>query len=166
MRERDDLQGRVEELADTLAALEQELDRRGRRPPGRRLLRFTREVTIPAVILLLRTNIEALRLLQRTLSMADESDRADAADAADRVGRAGESALDGLASALEEVGEALSGRPTDDRARELLTEARELRREVEADLDRETGRDAVDIDVESELRSIKDDVEDDRGGEG
>jgi hypothetical protein len=162
---REDLEARVGELAETLDRLERELEGRGR-PRG--LLRFTREVTIPAVILVLRTNIEALRVLQRALAFADD----DGGRLRSRAEEAGRSALDGLDDALREVSDALSGRPVDSEARDLLDRARDLQAEIEADLDEgepgPTGTEGVDVDVDRELRSIKDEVrgEDDTGDEG
>jgi hypothetical protein len=162
------LREQVAELADTLGELERELREQPRRPRLEDLLRFTREVTIPAVILVLRTNIEALRLLQRALAFGDRGD----SRLRERAEEAGRSALSGLDDALADLNEALSGTPQDGRARDLLEEARELQNDVESELARESqagpavGADeGVDIDVDAELRSLKDDIDDeDRDG--
>lgn len=168
------LRERVEDLAGTLAELEGELREQRRRPRLRDLVRFTREVTIPAVILVLRTNIQALKLLQRALALGDSEQRGGGTRLRERAEAAGQSALSELDSALEDLGDALSANPRDGRARDLLEEARDLQAEVEADLSRgpepgagPEGADpgGVDIDVDAELRSIKDEL-DDEGGEG
>jgi hypothetical protein len=168
----DQLRERVEDLAGTLAELEGELREQRRRPRLRDLVRFTREVTIPAVILVLRTNIQALKLLQRALALGDSEQRGGGTRLRERAEAAGQSALSELDSALEDLGDALSANPRDGRARDLLEEARDLQAEVEADLSRRTEPDAgpeggdpggVDIDVDAELRSIKDELDDQRG---
>lgn len=171
---RDDrLREQVEDLAGTLADLESELREQRRRPRLRDLVRFTREVTIPAVILVLRTNIETLRLLQRALALGDPERSGRGTQLRERAEAAGRSALEELDGALEDLGDALSGRPQDGRARDLLEEARDLQAEVEAELSRgptagsSPGSDdpeGVDINVDAELQSIKDEL-DDEGGE-
>ncbi|WP_225334214.1 DUF7547 family protein [Halomicrobium urmianum] len=187
----DDLGRQVGELVDALRALEREFEPRtegGRpRPPSpRELMRFTSDVAIPAAILVLRTNVEALKLLQRALRMADGRPPTTGAsgevrDRAERLSRASLSRLDG---ALADLQDAVEGRPEDEDARELLDEARRLREDVEdrlvsadGDSDAETGARAggieddadeprdVPVDVDAELRSIKDEFDDD-GGSG
>jgi len=66
----------VADLVRTLHETEREFEPRTERglprpPSPRELIRFTSDVGIPGVILLLRTNIEALKLLQRALRLAD-----------------------------------------------------------------------------------------------
>lgn len=172
----DQLREQVTELAETLAELEGELREQRRRPRLRDLLRFTREVTIPAVVLVLRTNIEALKLLQRALAFGDPDGSGHDSQLRSRAEAAGRSALAELDSALEDLGEALSGSPRDGRARDLLAEARDLQSEVEAELSRGSGTGSgpgdgaddpggVEVDVDAELQSIKDDL-DDGGGNG
>ncbi|WP_236544759.1 DUF7547 family protein [Salinirussus salinus] len=183
----DELREQVTELAETLADLEGELREGRRRPRLRDLVRFTREVTIPGVILVLRTNIEALKLLQRALAFGDPEGSGRESQLRDRAEAAGRSALSELDSALEDLGDALSGTPRDGRARDLLAEARDLQAEVESELSRRSGLPGpssssrspsgvdepagVDIDVDAELRSIKDELGDegaagDEGGGG
>jgi hypothetical protein len=125
----DDLAPLLEELASTLGDLRDQLD--DERPRRLRdLLRFTEQYTIPAVISLLETNIRLLELTAGAIRLADGrlDDRA-------RDGRGrGAVAVDTLDRALEDLGGALRGEPTDPEARELLEEARELRREVRSQL--------------------------------
>lgn len=174
------------DLTTTLRELEEEVapDRRGPRlPTPGELSRFTSEVAIPGLILLLRTNIRALQLLQRALRLADgrnpspDSAVTEARTRAEAVGRASLSQLDAV---LTDLQSALEARPENDRADELLSRARELRAEVQRELDgstvppadREDGtaadeRDAVGIDIESELQSLKDNLDEaEDGGDG
>lgn len=170
----DQLREQVTELAETLAELESELREERGRPRLRDLVRFTREVTIPAVILVLRTNIEALKLLQRALAFGDREGTGD--QLRERAEAAGRSALEGLDGALDDLGGALSSSPRDSRARDLLEQARDLQAEVEAELPREPGTglgsgpgselddpEGVDIDVDAELQSIKEEFDDPDG---
>jgi hypothetical protein len=164
----------IAELTRALEELESEIEpqRRLRPPTPEELTRFTSEIAIPGVILVLKTNIQALRLLQRTLRFADgrnsrESNTAGIQDRAVTVGRATLSKLEG---ALEDLESTLQERPVDEDARDLLQEARELQQrtaEELADMDPNDGDgDTVDIDVESELQSIKNDVDDTGGNHG
>ena len=174
----EDTEQLIAELLDELQALQDELEPgRGLRPPTRQeLALFTSDVAIPALVVLLRTNIQVLKLLQRTLRMAngrydpDESE-SEVRDRAERVGRA-------TLTRLDERLEQLQTAVTDDQTRDLVTRIRELQDELEAattpeSQDRDTGGDTVtgpepgpatetvEIDVESELESLKDDVADD-----
>ena len=173
-----DVPGLVGELARTVQDLQSELepDRRLplRPPTPRELTRFTSEVTIPALLLVLETNVRALKLLQRTLRLVDGRERTDSPGAREQVESLGRTTLNRLDDALADLQEALESRPPDDEARRLLDEARDLREEVDARLASESdtsgppgtgegGRpeaDRVEIDVESELQSIKDDLDD------
>ena len=167
------------DLARSLRDLQQELEpRRGRRPPSPRdLLRFTDEVAIPATILILETNVRALKLLQRAIRLSDRrGPDGTATDTAvrDRAAALSRSTLHRLDDALADVQDAIEGRPPDDDARALLDEARELRAEIDARLEpaaagetassehTETDEStAVPVDVDAELRSIKDEIDDD-----
>lgn len=162
----------VADLARSLRDLQRELDDgRGPRPPTPgTLLRFADEVAIPGLILLLETNVRALRLLQRAIRIADGRERParDQETAArDRAAQLSRTTLDGLDAALAEVQAALEGRPPDDEARQLLEEARRLRAELDERLDAadpdetsDPGRSDVPVDVDSELQSIRDDLDD------
>lgn len=182
----DDLATLVGDLVTTLRQLEDEFEprtERGRpRPPTpRELMRLTSDVAIPATILLLRSNIEALKLLQRALRMADG--RAPTAgtggsDVRERAEDLSATTLSKLDGALADLQDAVDGEPQNDEARELLAEARTLRTGIEDRLDdRRNGEspptdestpveesdgpeDDVPVDVDAELRSIKDDVTD------
>ena len=183
---RQDLPRQVGELARAVEELGSELEPGGRpplRPPTpRELTRFTSEVTIPAIVLALETNVRALKLLQRTLRLATDGPRTgegtghEARERAEAVGRRTLARLD---AAFADLQAALEGRPPDDPARELLEEARSIQRDIEEQLATDSGgvagqgvtardrtdRDVVEVDVESELQSIKDDVEDGSGAD-
>lgn len=181
-----DLQEQVEELASTVEQLQAELDRRPRRPPllpppptSAELRRFTSEVAIPGLVLLLETNVRALKLLQRTLRMADERGGTDAESAATQAADVGATALARLEDALAQAQDALEGQPANDEASELLSRARDLRADIESRLEDRSERppDAEseipveeadgpaeppgpEVNVEAELQSIKDQVDD------
>jgi hypothetical protein len=174
--DREQLAARIEELTETVETLERELrrPRRGRRrlgpPRAEDLRRFTAEVAIPGTVLLLEANVRALKLLQRTLRAADDRDAAGEGtrELARQAGDVGSTALARLEDALADVQSALEGEPPDGEARELLAEARELRADVQSQLDGTPADDTPDrpeVDVESELQSIKDQMEDDDGDE-
>ena len=173
-RSDEDLTALVTDLVTTLRDLETAVEprtARGRRRPPTpgELLRFTSDVTIPAAILVLRTNIEALKLLRRAIRLAEGRPSAGGSAAADvrqRAANLSDVTLRRLDDALVEIQRAVEGTPEDEDARELLSEARELRSElrerVQAADDRrsdtEDAAEDVAVDVDAELESIKDDV--------
>ncbi|MFC7133919.1 MULTISPECIES: DUF7547 family protein [Salinibaculum] len=172
-----DLPALLSELTRSLETLQDELepsDRRARPPTPRELARFTSEVTIPAIVLVLETNIRALRLVQRALRFADGRDVRPSDDGPRTRQRAvelGRATLSRLDETLTDLGEALEGRPPDDEARELLTRIRDIEDDIEAQLEAtgaeaEPGPDGVEVDVDAELASLKDDVSDDDVNEG
>ncbi|WP_267163693.1 DUF7547 family protein [Halovenus salina] len=166
----------LSELTTTLQELEDEVERgrpRGPRlPTANELARFTSEVAIPGLVLLLRTNIRALQLLQRTLRLADgrepspEGTVSEARNRAEDVGRASLSQLDDV---LTDLQSALEGRSESEQATELLDRARDLREEVQDELAQDGATPAespstddaaaIGIDIESELESLKDDLD-------
>ncbi|MFB6179506.1 MAG: hypothetical protein ABEI77_07275 [Halorientalis sp.] len=179
MREREDsenLARLASDLARSLRELQHELDpgpRRPRPPTPRELLRFTDEVAIPGIILLLETNIRALRLLQRAIRLADGRDRdTGGPDTAvrDRAVSVSQATLSRLDDVLGDVQTAIEGRPGNEEAREVLTEARSLREEIDETLaatgveseqiSLEDDASTVPVDVDAELQSIKDDLDD------
>ena len=182
----DDLTALITDLVTTLQELETEVEPTTdsglpRPPTPGELLRFTSDVTIPAVILVLKTNIEALKILRRALRMAEgrPTSTGSASDEmrqrASDLSRATLSRLDG---ALTDLQRAVEGTPEDEEARELIQEAQQLRGQIRDRLAEETGEGGdpepdqvtdVPVDVDAELRSIKDDIdgrgEDDAGTE-
>jgi hypothetical protein len=166
----DDVTAMLSDLVRTLQDLQTEVEprtERGRpRPPTpEELLRFTSDVTIPAAILLLKTNIEALKLLRRALHIAEgrPAGRSEATAVRERATKLSQVTLSRLDDALQDLQGAIEGRPEDDEARELLEEAREIRADLAAavedgDIDEE-GTD-VQVDVDAELQSLKDDIDD------
>ncbi len=87
--------------------------------------------------------------------------------------RVGQVTLGRLDDVRGELQDAVEGRPRDDRSLELIEQARDIRRQIEEELDTETeDAEQVDIDVEAELRALKNDLDDgaprgdDRNGDG
>ena len=163
-----DVEQQLAELTRTVARLRDQLEReRGfpltPRPPRTDELRqFTSEIAIPGAILLLETNVRALRLLQRSIRLADGRDGQGADESVSRrAERAGSKALARLETALADVQSALDSQPPDSEARDLLEDARRLRADLEAQLDDEDEQVETDpsVDVEAELQSIKNQVE-------
>ncbi len=188
------------ELTELLAELTRELQRvereiepkpRGRLPTRQELARFTSEVAIPGLILLLQTQIRALELLRRTIRLAEGREptphQRTVKHRAEQLGTATLSQLD---SVLTELHATIDGRPEDDRAKRLLDDAKRLQEQIQAELaegsdaaaggrtnegetseelSEETGTDplsaepgqSVAIDVEEELRSLKGTLDDD-----
>jgi hypothetical protein len=173
----DDVTALLTDLVTTLRDLETAVEprtERGRpRPPTpKELLRFTSDVTIPAAILVLRTNIEALKLLRRAIRLAErrpvaEDSTGDAVRA--RAAELSSVTLRRLDGALTEIQRAVEGTPEDEDARELLEEARALRADLAdrlQDADERRSADGADdslssvsVDVDAELQSIKDDID-------
>ncbi|NUB91987.1 hypothetical protein HT576_13280 [Haloterrigena sp. SYSU A121-1] len=171
----DELAEAVRELTRTIEELRSELESTRRRPPfrppaprpptPRELLAFTDEVAIPAAIAALETSVRALEGFQRALQLArterDVRDRTTEATrtAGERADDLRRSTLSGLDAVLAELQRAASDGdlPADEGARELLSEARELRDDVDRrlrdaadDLERRStdATDAVRIDIE------------------
>ncbi|WP_254278734.1 DUF7547 family protein [Haloarcula marina] len=178
----DDIPALLTDLVRTLQELETEVeprtdDGRPRPPTLDELLRFTSDVTIPAAILVLQTNVEALKLLRRALRMAEGRPTSTGSGSDEMRRRATElskATLTRLDDALTELQTAVEGRPSDREAAELLDEARTLRADLEAKLEESTREDGqpdeesttVPVDVDAELESIKDDLGADTGQEG
>jgi len=181
------------DLTRSLRELQNEMEpkRRLRPPTPGELSQFASEVAIPGLILLLQTNIRALQLLQRTIRLAQGRDPrgggSASSDVRERAEKLSRATLGQLDNTLSEIQDAVEGRPADDNTRRLLSEARDLRDEIRAELEdgngpaedgpaaddgtagnagEDGGSDPVDIDVEAELRTIKDNLEDDEDGEG
>ncbi|MEF8814450.1 MAG: hypothetical protein V5A55_11615 [Halovenus sp.] len=161
------------ELTQTLRELEQDVEpeRRLRPPTPGELSRFTSEVAIPGLILVLRTNIRVLELLRRTLRLADGRQPTEGSGAAtqvrNRAEQLGNASLSRLDDVLTELQSTLSAREGDEEVEALLARARELQTELEAELaaGETTASEPVGIDVEAELRALKDNVEDDSDGD-
>jgi len=167
------------ELTRTLRELERDVEpeRRLRPPTPGELSRFTSEVAIPGLILVLRTNVRALELLRRTLRLADgrqpTGSAGTATDVRHRAEQLGSASLSRLDDVLTELQSTLSAREGDEELEALLSRARELQAELESELsaggtaatDGPSAVDPVEIDVEAELQALKDNIEDD-GADG
>jgi hypothetical protein len=155
------------DLTQGLRRLQREAESSRDRPLRQDLARFTSEVAIPGLILLLKTNIQALELLRRAIRIAEGRElrqERTSPEMRDRVERLGQVTLARLDDVLTEMEDAVEGRPADDRSVELIQEARNIRQQIQEELGAD-GEDAdeVDIDVEAELRSLKDDIDDATG---
>ncbi|RQH03132.1 DUF7547 family protein [Natrarchaeobius oligotrophus] len=160
----------IRELARTIDELSHELESPRRRPPlrpptPRELLSFTDEVAIPALLAMLNSSVRALEAFQRGIEIVrtEREVRDRTSDAvtvsSDRANELRRTTLSRLDTVLSELQRATSEGtlPADDRARSLLTDARELRDEVDERLTdatdeletRESSTGAVEIDVES-----------------
>lgn len=180
---RDRLDEQMAELEDALKEVRDELQSddlprpRLRPPTPGELLQLTREYAIPAAIATLEAQIKALELLRELLGSVQAGNRArvGTAQASDRVAEVGRTTLQGVERALDRLERemAAGGLPDDPEARDLLGEARDLRDEIDARLarmgemetdSRDTGEavdtgNSVRIDVESELETIRDQVD-------
>lgn len=160
------------------------------RPPGPgEFLRFTEEYTIPTVVSLLEATIQSLELLAGLIRLLDPDRSRTTVDSVGR--RATREATRGATTALSELRRAFSevDLPPEGEARDIVTDARELSAELERRIeeretgthddapvsidvresgDRESGEADADVDVESELDSIRESVRreqpDDAGG--
>lgn len=180
----DRLDERMAALEDALKDVRDELRDGSRARPRFRpptpgeLLQLTREYAIPAAIATLEAQIKALELLREVLGSVQAGNRArvGTAEASDRVADVGRATLKGVERALDRLERemAAGGLPDDPEARDLLGEARELRDEIDTRLARMGDEDmesldevvepaeageSVQIDVESELETIKDQVD-------
>jgi Sec-independent protein translocase protein TatA len=176
-----DLRALVEDLDETLTTLRSELDEDGQQREGRprpptvgELVRFTEEYTIPTTIAVLEAAVAALELLRGLLGLVSPNGREER-----QVGGASDAALRGVERTFSELRRALRevDLSADRETSDVVTEARELTSAVEQRLAEErSGREEADetqakqgvaidvdeatVDVESELRSIREDLDD------
>lgn len=169
----EELRETVAELATTLERLEETVEgsRGPPRPPRPNtddLRRFTAEVAIPGLVLVLESNVRALKLLQRALRRNQASAEASSGvrGQAERVTR---TALAELDTALSDLSAALEATADDETASTLLSDARTLQDRLDEALETSTtegGEPATEdaaqgagIDVDAELESLKDDLD-------
>ena len=169
-----DLTELLADLTHELRRLEREVEPepRGRLPTRSELARFTSEVAIPGLILLLQTQIRALELLRRTIRLAEGREPTPRHQSVkNRAEQLGTATLSQLDSVLAELQSAIDGRPEDDRAKRLLDDAQRLQEQIQSELETKTAQqspstdepvsgtvepmDTVGIDVEEELQSLK-----------
>ena len=139
-----------------------------RRSFHRDIARFTSEVAIPALILMLKTNIQMLELLRRTIRIAEgrEPSRERGTEMRKRAEQLGQVTLSRLDEVLVELQTAVEGRPNDDRTQQLIDDARALREQIQDEFEGESTHEGVSIDVEEELRALKDNLDDETAGSG
>jgi hypothetical protein len=159
------------DLTRELRSLQREVEPDRQDPLRRDLARFTSEVAIPGLILLLKTNIQALELLRRAIRIADgrepRRERVDS-EVRERAERLGQVTLARLDDVLGELQGAVEERPQSDRSVQLIEEARDIRQQIQEEFETDSEDvETVDIDVEAELRALKDDIDDGKkGGDG
>lgn len=175
------LETTTRELLETLREIEAAVEPPGpgrfiKPPTPRGLLEFTSEVGIPAAILVLRTNIAALELLQRSLRMMGDRDRREPmpdSSVRDRAASVTATSLGKLDDALDDLGSAIDDRSTDRTSGDLLAEARAQTEQLETQLSAMEGdrratpgstTSATEIDVDAELDSLRRSV--DTGSDG
>ncbi|AXR81670.1 DUF7547 family protein [Natrarchaeobaculum sulfurireducens] len=171
----DELAEAVRELTRTIddlrTELHEELEPRRRRPPlrpptPRELLAFTDEVALPTLLTVLESSVRALEAFQRGLELVrtqrDVRDRTaqTSTQASERATALRRTTLSQLDSVLAELQRAASEGtlPADDQARDLLSEARELRDDVDRRLREATSEPSSD--VVSATDAVRIDVED------
>ncbi len=161
------------DLTEELRSLQQEVEPDRDRSLRRDLARLTSEVAIPGLILLLKTNIQVLQLLRRAIRIADgrkPRQSRETGEMRERAEQLGQVTLAQLDNVLSELQGAVEERPDSDRSVQLIEEARSIRQQIqeEFETDGESVEDVdeVDIDVEAELRALKDDLDDQSGTNG
>lgn len=184
----------LRDLTRELQKLQREVDRERRtRSTRRQLSRFTSEVAIPGLILLLETNIRALKLLRRTIRLAEGREpepargRRTADEMRNRAEQLGQATLSRLDESLAEIQSTVEQRDGDEEIEQMLSEARQLQQQIRNQLgstksisdgdepgdregiglDTEGTDDEITLDVDAELRTLKESLEDDEPpGEG
>lgn len=151
------------------------------RPPSPgELLRFADEAVIPALIAILEANIKILESIQYAIRLANSGRRAteETKHRAETVRTLGEDTLNQFEAALDDLQSVIEdgGLPEDDEAREILEEARRLREDLSTEVDKPDDKsdsaddadedseetempEGLDIDIDSELESIKQEYE-------
>jgi len=185
-RPNEDLEARIDALESAIDALRDELQQPPRGPLGLprpptppELLNFSSEQAIPAAIATLEASVRSLEALQAGLRLLEQGDQtADVFDSSQRRAQTrGASTLTRLESALSDLDDAVDSRgPVQDSAEEALQTAQRLTTEIRRDLAERTALDdlprespmepaptpeatTVDIDVDEELETIKDEVD-------
>lgn len=139
----DDLEARVaaletaiEDLRDDLLE-ENTMSRELFSPPSLRdILRFTDQIAIPGIILILETNIRLLKLLQRTIRLSDTSATSDgSSEIQTELATYTSKTLRELETAISKLQSLdIAGGPADETAQSLLTDIRELRTDITNEL--------------------------------
>jgi hypothetical protein len=140
------------ELQTTLEDVQSSVGSDRQIPRTTELLRYTESYTIPTLIAALEAAVRALELLQATLRLVDgrppvQSNRTRQGEPTTGVGSVGRATVERVDAALSELTDAVEGEPPAQEARDLLTEARALREEIDKRLGtprRRTGNDGQD----------------------
>ncbi|MFC4543567.1 hypothetical protein ACFO5R_16695 [Halosolutus amylolyticus] len=173
-QDEDELAEAMRELTRTIDDLRSELDDSRRRSPFRPptprpptpgdLLRLTDEVAVPALLAALEASVRTLEAFQRGLKIVRTErevrgrvrDHSGVDTTSDRAGELRRTTLSQLDTVLGELQRAVSEGtlPADEEARDLLSEARELRDDVDRRLrgtaaDRGSENETIEIDIDS-----------------
>lgn len=174
-------ESRDDELANRVAALETQVEELRTEltdttspfpfpppPTPEGILRFTDEIAIPGVILILETNIRMLKLLRRAIRLTDTDSQTESASALSKdlsvymTRTLGE--LENAINKLQSL-DATRG-PADETTQSILQEIRALKTEISDEIDSNTdGTDTTGLEsrheqIEAELESIKKELED------
>jgi hypothetical protein len=182
-----ELEERIEELSEELRSPPEGPFGLPRPPTPGEVLGFVDDHAIPATIAILEANVRALKALRGAISLLRRREERDPETGTlrDRTDSVAREAVTELDRAVSDLGDAIEGNglPDDGEARSVLEEIRAVRDEVADALDPPEGNDAtgddgsgrsdtegegrkgtgdgVEIDVESELESIKDEMQGD-----
>jgi hypothetical protein len=140
----EDLAAVAGELANSIKELRRDLDERQPRsgpaglprpPSPREFFRFADEVAIPATIAILEANIKLLEALQRAIRLADRERevRERTTEARARAGELSAETVDRFDDALSELQRVIEDGPlpNNETARDVLSEARSLRDQLD-----------------------------------
>ncbi len=174
----EDIDARLADLERQLTELRAEIGERASPPRGpfglprpptpTELLRVTGEYGIPAAVSALETQIKALELIKEAIRLIEDGRevKQQGETARDRAVAASRETLTRLEDALAELQRAIedNGQPTNAEARAILKDLRELTSELDgreqgANWQSKSESEGVEIDVESELEEIKDEVD-------
>ena len=172
---------RDDELANRVAALESQIEELRTEltdstssfpfppPPSLEgILRFTDEIAIPGVILILETNIRMLKLLRRAIRLTDNESKTESATAlSNDLSVYMTRTLGELENAITKLQSLETTRgPADETAQSILQEIRSLKTELSDEIDSNTdttdttGLESRHEEIQAELESIKEELED------
>ncbi|RQG90309.1 hypothetical protein EA462_10050 [Natrarchaeobius halalkaliphilus] len=174
--ENDELTEAIRELTRTIDDLSREFEPQPRRPPlrpptPRELLAFTDEVALPAMLAVLNSSVRTLETFQRGLELVrterEVRERTGEVVSSERANDLRKTTLSRLDTVLAELQRAASEGtlPADERARELLTDARRLRDDVDDRLeDAAGGLDPDERDGSPSSESVEIDIDEGSSG--
>ncbi len=162
------LESNVEDLRSELAENNTLFSLPSPSPAG--IIRFTDQIAIPSIILVLETNIQLLKLLQRALRLtATDAPSDTAAEVPNDLSMYLTRTLGELENAIQKLQSLdISAGPTDETAQSLLNEIRSIKAEISDQIthakSNNDSHETVKLDsrheqIEEELEAIKDELE-------